>query len=190
MSFHPCSHSKTFVSPSDLSSSLPLFVPPPIMLSSLSIYCPSLHPFVLPSIRLPFHPSSHPSFCPAPRHLCHKQVFGVIPDPACAPWDPPRSQLQEDLEALEDGEVLFGRLRRRPGADRGMTLEAWMAHWQMVCMLCVVYLSAQGYIANTRKLFGGESGGGLLCKRGEREIPFAVELVGWFVGWLVCRMVG
>eukprot|EP00904_Undaria_pinnatifida_P010000 jgi/Undpi1/612/HiC_scaffold_10.g04076.m1 len=62
------------------------------------------------------------------------EVFGVIPDPACAPWDPPRSQLQEDLEALEDGEVLFGRLRRRPGADRGMTLEAWMAHWQMLAL--------------------------------------------------------
>lgn len=64
-------------------------------------------------------------------------MFSVIPDPVRAPWDLPRAR--EDLESREDSE-LFGRLRRAPGAAGGlMTLEGWMAHWQMVGDPAAVY---------------------------------------------------
>lgn len=57
------------------------------------------------------------------------QIFSVIPDPQCAPWDLPRSD--DDYQAQEGG-GLYGKLRRSPGARRGLTAEAWIAHWQMV----------------------------------------------------------
>lgn len=71
-----------------------------------------------------------------PQHPQHpRQVFSVIPDPACAPWDEPRSvsEFGWRLDSFSD-RGLFGRLRRAPGArvKDAMTLEAWIAHWQMV----------------------------------------------------------
>lgn len=58
------------------------------------------------------------------------QIFRVIPDPACAAWDTPRSTAEFDWQ--EGSYELFGRLRRAPGAVPEMTLEGWVAHWQMV----------------------------------------------------------
>lgn len=62
------------------------------------------------------------------------QVFSVIPDPACAPWDYLRSTEEFDSEESE----LFGRLRRAPGVCQAMSEEGWIAHWQMVGLNCLV----------------------------------------------------
>lgn len=58
-----------------------------------------------------------------------RQIFSVIPDPACGAWDSPRAK--EDEEAPEDVDA-FGDLRRSPGARPALTVEGWIAHWQMV----------------------------------------------------------
>lgn len=62
------------------------------------------------------------------------QVFSVIPDPSCAPWDYLRSREEFDMEESE----LFGRLRRAPGTRQAMSEEGWIAHWQMVGFNCLV----------------------------------------------------
>lgn len=71
--------------------------------------------------------------------LAREQVFSVIPDPVCAPWEPPRSLDEDALGSLgraQDSRPQsppFARLGRVPGAGGGaMTAEGWIAHWQMV----------------------------------------------------------
>ncbi|CAM9807251.1 unnamed protein product [Pylaiella littoralis] len=86
-----------------------------------------------------FQQFSEESGTPAGRVLTGEgqaEVFSVIPDPACASWDKPRS-LGEDCPGHEDVDFQttpFARLMRAPGAGRAMTAEAWMAHWQMLAL--------------------------------------------------------
>eukprot|EP00903_Cladosiphon_okamuranus_P007205 g6994.t2 len=82
------------------------------------------------------------------------EVFSVIPDPTCAPWDTPRSHHEEGHgvsssssslgQGQEDSNYLhvppFARLGRAPGAGRAMSMEGWMAHWQMLALHSPVLL--------------------------------------------------
>eukprot|EP00752_Nemacystus_decipiens_P001317 g1307.t1 len=77
------------------------------------------------------------------------EVFSVIPDPACAPWETPRSRqgygqgqgASSSSSSLGQGQedsgfhvAPFARLGRAPGAGRAMTVEGWLAHWQMLAL--------------------------------------------------------
>ncbi|CAM9357392.1 unnamed protein product, partial [Ectocarpus sp. 6 AP-2014] len=94
------------------------------------------------------------------------KVFSVIPDPTCAPWDPPRSLGEEESseeegqgqeEAGGGGAVFsmppFARLGRAPGAGRALTAEGWIAHWQMLALHSPVLLRSHLFYVG----FGGHA---------------------------------
>ncbi|CAM9837974.1 unnamed protein product, partial [Ectocarpus fasciculatus] len=94
------------------------------------------------------------------------KVFSVIPDPTCAPWDPPRSREEEESSEEEGqgqeaagggGGVFamppFARLGRAPGAGRALTAEGWIAHWQMLALHSPVLLRSHLFYVG----FGGHA---------------------------------